>query len=117
MKFIVDESVEYRLVIFLRNLHYNVLSVAEKFSGLDDRTILQIANKEKRILITNDKDFGNLIYKFNFHYYGVILFRLDEENYQIKIQRLTWLLKKFKHKIKNHFIVIKKNKVRFTALK
>jgi len=113
MRFLIDESVEYRIVAFLRNLGYNTLSVAESFPSLDDKTILSIAYKENRIVITNDKDFGELIYKLQLPHKGIILFRLFEENYQSKEDKLQLILKKFKSKLQNTFTTISKNKIRF----
>jgi predicted nuclease of predicted toxin-antitoxin system len=91
MKFLVDESVEYRVVIFLRNLGYDTRSVVESFSGLDDKIILSVAYKENRILITNDKDFGELIYRLQLPHQGIILFRLSKETYQSKEKKLNYI--------------------------
>ena len=113
MKFLVDESVEYRIVAFLRNLGYNTLSVAESFPSVDDKTVLATAYQEYRIVITNDKDFGELIYKLQLPHKGIILFRLFEENYQSKEDKLQLILKKFKSKLQNTFTIVSKNKIRF----
>ncbi|PIU36983.1 hypothetical protein CO005_02095 [Candidatus Roizmanbacteria bacterium CG_4_8_14_3_um_filter_34_9] len=113
MKFLIDESIEYRIVGFLRSLDYNTLSVAESFSSLDDKIILSIAYKESRIIITNDKDFGELIYKLQLPHKGIILIRLFEENYQSKEDKLKLILKKFKSKLQNTFTIVSKNKIRF----
>lgn len=113
MRFLIDESVEYRIVAFLRNFGFNTLSVAESFPSLDDKTILSIAYKENRIIITNDKDFGELIYKLQLPHKGIILFRLFEENYQSKEEKLQFVLKKFKSKLQNTFTIVSKNKIRF----
>ncbi|MBL7159810.1 DUF5615 family PIN-like protein [Candidatus Microgenomates bacterium] len=113
MKFLVDESVEYSLVLYLRNLDFNTLSIAEKFPSLEDEKVLKIANKEKRIVITNDKDFGELVFYQKKKHRGVILFRLREEDASSKICRLDKILKKFKRKLKDRFVVISPTKVRF----
>jgi len=113
MKFLIDESIEYRIVGFLRSLDYNTLSVAESFPSLDDKIILSIAYKESRIIITNDKDFGELIYKLQLPHKGIILIRLFEENYQSKEDKLKLILKKFKSKLQNTFTIVSKNKIRF----
>lgn len=113
MKFLIDESIEYRIVTFLRNIGYNTLSVVESFPSLDDKTILSIAYNENRIIITNDKDFGELIYKLQLPHKGIILFRLFEENYQSKEDKLQLILKKFKSKLQNTFTIVSKNKIRF----
>lgn len=113
MRFLVDESVEYRLVTFLRNLGFDTLSVAESFPSLDDKTVLSTAYKENRIIITNDKDFGELIYRLRLPHKGVILFRLTEENYQSKEKKLKHILRYFKRKLENSFTIITDTKIRF----
>lgn len=113
MKFLIDESVEYRLVIFLRDADYDTSSIAELSSGSDDETVLSTAYKENRILITNDKDFGELIYKLSLPHKGIILFRLIEESYQSKINKLEHILKKFKEKLSNNYTTVSDTKIRF----
>lgn len=91
MKFLVDESVEYPLVFHLRSLGFNVLSVAEEFPSLEDKKVLRMAEKEKRIIISNDKDFGELIFRQRRKHKGVILFRLKKEDVSSKIKHLDAL--------------------------
>jgi len=62
----------------LRRLGHDVISIQEIFPSLDDPPILDIAGNENRILITNDKDFGELIYRSRLPHAGVLLFRLQE---------------------------------------
>lgn len=116
MKFLVDESVEYPLVLYLRNLGFDTLSVAENFPSFEDEEILKIANKEKRIIITNDKGFGELIFYQKKKHQGVILFRLKGEDASSKISRLDTILKKFKRKLKEKFVVITQTKIRFRKM-
>lgn len=54
MKFLADESIEYAVVVFLRSLDHDVVSVADDFSSAMDKDVLAFAHKEKRILLTND---------------------------------------------------------------
>lgn len=113
MKFLVDESVEYSVVSFLRSLGYDTYSIAEQSPSLEDKSVLSIAYDEKRILITNDKDFGELIYRIKLPHKGVILFRLWKEDGDSKIKRLKRLLDKFSDKLSNHFAIVTESKVRF----
>lgn len=81
MKFIVDENISPAVVKFLRTLKHNVIYVSEKLKSFDDESILKIALKEKRILITKDKDFGHFILRKNFliaelYFYGLIMIHL-----------------------------------------
>jgi predicted nuclease of predicted toxin-antitoxin system len=61
MRFIADEGVDRSLVILLRQNDWDVFYVAESASSLEDEFVLELANSEKRILITRDKDFGEFV--------------------------------------------------------
>ena len=61
--FIADENIPRTSVRLLRSAGYDVLSISEDFSSLIDEEILNLGNKTGRIIITLDRDFGNLIFK------------------------------------------------------
>jgi predicted nuclease of predicted toxin-antitoxin system len=63
MRFIVDESAGMAVVDYLRAADHDVLAVAEVMPRADDSRILSRALSEGRILITNDKDFGELVFR------------------------------------------------------
>lgn len=58
MKFITDENLGIQVPQFLRSLGYDVISAIEVALSRPDIDILSLANKENRILLTTDKDFG-----------------------------------------------------------
>lgn len=58
-----------------------------------DTDILSIANKDNRILLTTDKDFGELVFKEKFVHSGVILLRLKDESVENKKRVLLRELK------------------------
>ena len=74
---------------------------------LSDEDILEISYKEKRILITNDKDFGELVYKDYRNTFSIILLRVEKNDV------VENLITKHKDKNENKFIVANKNKIRF----
>lgn len=115
MKFLVDESVEFPIVTFLRKNKFDTSSIAEWNAGLGDAEILALAVIEKRIIITNDKDFGELIFKYKLPHKGVVLIRAAEESSGSKTAILKSLLKKYAQKLPNRFVVVTDKKVRFAA--
>ncbi len=77
MKFLLDENVEHRVATFLTTAGHNVTTITDDYTpGMSDRAVLQQAVAEGRILITNDRDFGELIFKEQLPHRGVIYFRL-----------------------------------------
>jgi len=80
MRFLLDENVDLPLADYLRARSYDVTAIATDYTrSIKDDQVLEIARNERRILITNDKDFGVLIYQENLPHTGVIFLRLRNE--------------------------------------
>lgn len=84
MKFITDENLGIKIPQFLKSLGYDVISVIEVALSKPDTDILKLANEENRILLTTDKDFGELVFKEKLIHSGVILLRLKDESVENK---------------------------------
>ncbi|QUV81640.1 DUF5615 family PIN-like protein [Chloracidobacterium sp. D] len=76
MKFLADESVDRPIVERLRQEGHQVLYIAELKPGIPDDAVLNLANQETALLLTTDKDFGELVFRQRLHMHGVILIRL-----------------------------------------
>lgn len=63
MKFLADESVDYQIVDRLRQDGHEIWYVAEMEPGISDDAVLDEANKKMAILLTSDKDFGELVFR------------------------------------------------------
>ncbi len=72
MKFIVDECCDTGLVASLRFDGHDVLYISEKKPGAPDEEILLDAYNEGRILLTEDKDFGELVYRLKKPSRGIV---------------------------------------------
>ncbi len=82
MKFLADEGVDRAIVQRLRQEKHSVLYVMEIERGVSDDEVLALANREGALLMTADKDFGELLYRQGRISPGVILLRfagLSEE--------------------------------------
>lgn len=77
---------------------------------------MTMANDEKRIIITNDKDFGELIFLRKQNSVGIILIRVKGQNTEEKVELIEKLILNYKEKIPNHFSIITKTKFRFISL-
>lgn len=76
MKFLLDESADAPIARRLRDDGHSVLCVWELAPGLSDAEVLARANREKAILVTADKDFGELVFRMLQVHSGVLLLRL-----------------------------------------
>jgi predicted nuclease of predicted toxin-antitoxin system len=116
MKFLADENLEKPVVDWLRDEGYDVLYIAEKDSSIEDDKIIQLALKENRILITNDKDFGELVFHYGHITSGIILIRSKDKNSQKKLKLVKQVLKEIKNKIRGNFIVVNENGIRIKQI-
>ena len=113
MKFIVDECTGPKVANWLTTVGHDVLSISLDKKGISDKEILKIAIGEVRILITNDKDFGELIFKQKLPHCGVIFLRLSDETAKNKINVLKNLIDHHKNIIdKGRFVVVTENNIR-----
>jgi len=76
MNLLADENIEQQVVERLRQDGHAVLYVAEMEPGIPDELVLQRANDERSMLITGDKDFGELVFRQGLVHLGVVLIRL-----------------------------------------
>jgi len=113
MRFLVDECTGPTVAEWLRNQKHEVFSVFEEARGMDDDDIILKALEENWILITNDKDFGEKVYRDGRLHRGIILLRLEDERSQSKIQVLSRLLKIYPDRLSNTFVVVTEKQVRF----
>lgn len=75
LRFLADESCDFAVVRALRQIGYDVLAISEVTQRSIDKELIQQANREQRILLTEDKDFGWLVFASHEHSPGVILIR------------------------------------------
>jgi len=77
MTVVADESVDQPIVERLRSDGVSVVAISEESPGVDDDTVLDRAETSASILLTADKDFGELVYRLGRAHAGVVLIRLD----------------------------------------
>lgn len=99
MRFLVDECAGPVIAEWLRTQGYDVFSVYDLARGMDDDDIVRKAFEEDWIIITNDKDFGEKVYRDRKLHRGVILLRLDDERASSKINVISRLLRSFRDQL------------------
>lgn len=89
MRLLLDENMAGSVLDELRSRTHDVLSVKESLRGMDDPGILARAQAEGRVVITQDKDFGELAFRARLPAQcGVILFRLSGDDADAEIRRI-----------------------------
>ncbi|MGH2534398.1 MAG: DUF5615 family PIN-like protein [Thermomicrobiales bacterium] len=113
MRFLLDESADARLAPFLRSAGHDVSAKAvDHQASLADRAVLAIAHREQRVLITDDRDFGGLVFVQKQAHAGVIYLRLGARTeLATKIDRLNEVLTRFADEL-DQFLVVTEDRVR-----
>ena len=113
---LLNENIGVKTTIFLRNKGYDVKSTVEDFRGINDKQLLGIAFKEKRVIITLDKDFCQLVFRDALPCRGIILLRLKNELPDSINKVLGLFLKSNKDDLMDKFIVVSESRVRIRPI-
>lgn len=76
MKVVLDESVERQVAVALTQAGHEIWYIADLQPGITDERVLDIANANNALLVTSDKDFGEIVYRKKMISVGVVLLRL-----------------------------------------
>lgn len=106
MKIIADESVDGPIVQRLRAEGHDVVYVAEEDSGTADEAVLRSASESNSLLITSDKDFGEIVFRQGRASHGVLLFRLSGLSNSTKADLASWALEKHGKDLRDAFAVL-----------
>jgi len=112
MKFLIDAGVGKKVEEFLRGEKYEVKSMRDINIRSKDSDILKLAVSEGRMIITMDKDFGELVYNSRMLHSGVLILRLEDSTGKEKAEIVGRILEGFKDKIEKNFCVFQDGKLR-----
>jgi predicted nuclease of predicted toxin-antitoxin system len=114
MKFLFDQSADFRLIPHLRDRGHDVTAISRNYPpGFADEDVLAIARQEVRILIVADRDFGELIFQQELTHAGVIFFRLPGAPLHTKIEHLTRVLEEYTDQLASGgFLVVTPGRIR-----
>ncbi|MCA9243952.1 MAG: DUF5615 family PIN-like protein [Phycisphaerales bacterium] len=115
MKFLANENIPAPVITMLRAQRVDILSIAEESPGVADSVVVERALSDGRILVTSDKDFGELAFRWRAIPPGIVLFRLagsvpEEDNRRmvaVLLERSDWL---------GHFSVVESDRVRMRPM-
>lgn len=116
MDFFADENVARPIVQWLRDSGHDVLYASEADPGIDDAVWLHRAEAESRLILTSDKDFGEIVFRDAQTSHGIILLRMDELKVPARIERLLAVWSVIQANPSGRFIVISANKIRVREL-
>jgi predicted nuclease of predicted toxin-antitoxin system len=116
VRWLADECVDAGLVGRLRDAGHDVSYTAEVSSGASDVDVLRQAETETRLLLTEDKGFGELVFRLKLSVPGVVLLRLDPEKHLLKWKRLEAAIARFGERLFGRYLVIEEGRFRSRPL-
>lgn len=112
MRFLADEGVDRSIVGAIRGDGHDVRWMAEEPGGTKDDVVLEAAVRDARILVTEDKDFGELVYRRRLHHRGVVLIRVDGISNAEKARVVALAIREHETDLPGAFTVIQPGTIR-----
>ncbi len=103
MRFLVDRCAGHRLAEWLSNNGHDVVEAQTVGPDPGDRALLELAESENRVLVTMDKDFGELIYLRRASHAGLI--RLPDVRVARRIKLIEELIDQYSEALEERAIV------------
>ena len=105
MRFLADESCDYRVVVALRAAGHDVVAVCQERPGTPDRGVLDWARRDARIVLAEDKDFGQLVFASQAGGGpGLILMRCPESQRSTLPAAITELVERLGARLEGAFV-------------
>lgn len=117
MRFLADENVSRLVIERRRGDGHEVASIVEMNSGAPDKTVLKTADVEGRILITEDRDFGELVVRQRMSVRGVLLLELDRLTNRAEADRVSHIVSTYAEKLLDNLAVIEPSRIRLRPLR
>jgi predicted nuclease of predicted toxin-antitoxin system len=113
MKLLANENFPKASVKLFRDKGFDITYISETDGGITDEEVMEMAIREQRTILTFDKDYGELIYKYGYRpSAGVIFFRLFDFHPTEPAELLLHLFENKEYKFEGHFTVVDTNTVR-----
>jgi uncharacterized protein with PIN domain len=115
MNFVADESCAGPVVRALREAGHDVIAIADIAKGATDEQVLERAVNEKRVFITEDRDFGELVYARDRSSAGVVLVRFHSRARLAKPATVVAAVAKLGPRLRDAFTVVEPGRVRISG--
>jgi predicted nuclease of predicted toxin-antitoxin system len=112
LKLLVDVGVGKAVENWLKTQGHDVLAVRDLDPRMPDLNILALAVREQRLVVTMDKDFGELVYRSRQPHAGVLLLRLEEARSDEKVAVVNEILRKYEKQVSGNFSVYQGGRLR-----
>lgn len=117
MKFLADENIPAFVCQTLKIQGVDIFNINDIECGMSDKDIANFAKKQERIIITFDKDFGELVFKDQLDVKGIILLRFKPKNPHFILEKIKNLFNNTEIKLQNNFIIVEEDRIRIRKIK
>ena len=112
MRVLVDVGVGRAVEEWLRSQNYDVLAVRDLDPHMPDEEILGLAAREQRLILTMDKDFGELVHRSKASHAGILLLRLEAADSVTKVNVVREIFQRYGPKLWDSFSVYQRGRLR-----
>ena len=116
MRFLADENVSRLVVERLRAAGCDVASIRETRPGAPDKDVLDEADSDDRVLITEDRDFGELVVRQRLKVRGIILLELDRVTSAAEAELVAEIVRIHASKLTGNLLVVEPARIRVRPL-
>jgi predicted nuclease of predicted toxin-antitoxin system len=116
MRWLADECVDAPLIAKLREAGHDVVYIADTTPGVTDIQIVSIAIRERRLLLTDDKDFGEMVVRWRRPLPGLVLLRLDAIESGRRWTRLSAAIERYSDNLFGRFTIVEDSRLRSRAM-
>jgi predicted nuclease of predicted toxin-antitoxin system len=114
VRFLADESCDHSVVRALRAAGHDVRASTELTpAGEDDDIVIAAARDETRVLLTEDRDFGRLVYAQGHATGGVLYLRVQPRERALLGQRVVAAVQRLGHRLSGAFVVLQGDRIRW----
>ena len=114
LRFLADENCDFAVVRALRADGHDVYAASENLQRSDDSELINQAHRERRILLTEDKDFGWLVHVSHAESSGVILIRFPGNARQSLADAIRQLARERAEALIGAFVVVQPGHIRIS---
>jgi predicted nuclease of predicted toxin-antitoxin system len=116
MRFLADENVSRLVIERLRNDGHDLISIAETRPGARDEDVLNAANADGRVLISEDRDFGEMVIRQRLSIPGIVLLELDRLSNATEAAAVAEVVSTHADRFFGNLVVIEPGRIRVRPL-